>query len=71
MKRLTRKANAINSTIFICQLPKDKQDKIRKLVIDYLTNEGYNEKQISETVENAMDDRLCNLSDCIDINQFL
>lgn len=61
----------MNTTIFIAQLNDEKQEKIKKLIIEVLTEEGYQAEEIKEIVSNAMNDRLCNLEDFIDITPFL
>ena len=50
----------MNKTIFICQLPTTTQDAIR----NQLVNAGFD----SESIELAMNSRLCDLEDTIEIN---
>ena len=50
----------MNKTIFICQLPTTTQDAIRR----ELVKAGFD----SESIDIAMNSRLCDLSDTIEIN---
>lgn len=61
----------MGTTIFICQLPKQKQKQIRIMCNSYLKIEGYNEEEIREIIDNVMDERLCLLENILDVNQFL
>ena len=61
----------MNTSIFICQLSQSKQDLIQKKVKRYLTLEGHDKEYIEEIIENVMADRLVNLEEVININQFL
>jgi len=60
-----------SSTVFICQLSKDKQEKIKELVSEYCKKEGFDDKKIQDILDNVMDDRLLNIENIIDIKQFL
>ncbi|MBY7043762.1 hypothetical protein FDB14_17440 [Clostridium botulinum] len=59
----------MNSNIFICELSKENQDKIKKSVLKYLIKEGYNINQIKETLTSVMENRLWLVEEIIDINQ--
>ena len=61
----------MSTSIFICQLSQSKQDLIQKKVKRYLTLEGHTKEYIEEVIENVMVDRLVNLEEVININQFL
>ncbi|HBJ1645854.1 TPA: hypothetical protein LA462_000307 [Clostridium botulinum] len=61
----------MKSSIFICQLSNENQNKIREVVKSYLIKEGYNNKQTNEILSNVMDDRLCNIEEIVNIQQFL
>ena len=61
----------MNTTIFICQLSQQKQSLIKKKVKQYLTLEGHTKDYISEVMDNVMSNRLVNLEEIININQFL
>lgn len=61
----------MKSNIFISELSKETQGKIKKLVRDYLNNEGYCEDVMEQSIKNVMDDRLCLLSEFVDIEPFL
>ena len=52
--------DTMNKTIFICQLPQATQDTIR----NQLVKAGFD----SESIELAMNSRLCDLEDTIEIN---
>lgn len=61
----------MKTTIFIAELSNDNQEKIKKMIIEFLTTEGYENKKIQEIIENVMNERLCNLEEFIDIEPFL
>lgn len=61
----------MNTSIFICQLSQQKQELIQKKVKRHLTLEGHTKDYIQEVIENVMADRLVNLQEVININQFL
>ncbi|BAO04946.1 uncharacterized protein CBO05P1_227 [Clostridium botulinum B str. Osaka05] len=50
----------MDTNIFICQLSKKVQNKIKRLVIEYLKKEGY---FTDENLNNIMDGRLVDLQD--------
>ncbi|APH20854.1 hypothetical protein [Clostridium botulinum] len=49
----------MNTNIFICQLPKKIQNKIKEMVIEYLKE---NDCYTLENLNNIMDDRFENLN---------
>ena len=57
----------MSTTIFVIQLPKEVQEEIRKIVWDVLWDDGYRGDELESLVDNTMCDRLCNLSDVVDI----
>ena len=57
----------MNTTIFVTQLPKPAQEDIKKTVYNTLLFDGYRGKALDSIVGNAMCERLCNLSDVVDI----
>lgn len=61
----------MSTTIFICQLPEDKQKQIEKSITNFLKLYGYNKQEIQEISENAMCSRLCDLSENINIYEFI
>lgn len=61
----------MNTTIFIAELSNENQEKIKKMIIEFLTTEGYENKKIQEIIENVMNGRLCDLEEFIDIEPFL
>ena len=58
-------------TKYVSQLSKYNQVVIRLDVIEKLEKLGYHKEDLNEIVENAMDSRLCDLSDLIDIRPYL
>lgn len=58
----------MNSNIFISQLPKEKQLKIKNLISIYLTKEGFNDLEKYRIIKNVMSDRLTLIDDIVDIN---
>lgn len=61
----------MNSTIFVCCLSKDNQNKIKGSLRSYFIKEGYSEEEIEQLIVNAMENRLCCLSEVIDIEPFV
>lgn len=61
----------MSTSIFICQLPQDKQKQIEKSITNFLKLYGYNKYEIQEISENAMNSRLCDISDNINILEFI
>lgn len=61
----------MNSNEFIYALSKENQEKIKRLITDYLVKEGYDDDKIKETLGNVMSERLWVISDIIDIEPFL
>jgi hypothetical protein len=61
----------MNTSIFICQLSQQKQDLIQKKVKRHLTLEGHTKEYIQEVIDSVMSDRLVNLEEIINVNQFL
>ena len=57
----------MNTTIFVTQLPKEAQEDIKKTVYNTLLFDGYRGKALDSIVGNAMCERLCNLSDVVDL----
>ena len=57
----------MNTTIFVSQLPKEAQEDIKKTVYNTLLFNGYRGKALDSIVSNSMCERLCNLSDVVDI----
>ena len=57
----------MKATIFVAQLPKEAQEDIKKTVYNTLLFDGYRGKALDSIVSNAMCERLCNLSDVVDI----
>lgn len=61
----------MKTTIFICQLPQATQEEIKTDIVNFLITEGYSQEKIMEIVNNAMDGRLTDLEDNIDIEKYL
>jgi hypothetical protein len=57
----------MSTTIFVIQLPKEVQEEIRKMVWNALWDNGYRGDELESLVDNAMCDRLCNLSEIVDL----
>lgn len=57
----------MSTTIFVIQLPKEVQEEIRKMVWNALWDNGYRGDELESLVDNAVCDRLCNLSDVVDL----
>jgi hypothetical protein len=57
----------MSTTIFVIQLPKEVQEEIRKMVWNALWDNGYRGDELESLVDNAMCERLCNLSDVVDL----
>ena len=61
----------MNSNTFVCQLSEAVQDRIKVLVNDYFTKDGYSHNEITEIISSVMENRLWNIEEVIDIKQFL
>ena len=59
----------MSTTVFVVQLPKEVQEEIRKMVWDTLWDDGYRGDELESLVDNAVCDRLCNLSEIINIEE--
>ena len=61
----------IKTTTFICQLPIKIQDAIKADVENYLKSEGFSGQKLQEALQNALDGRLTDLEENIDISKYL
>lgn len=61
----------MNTTIFICQLPTELKEEVKKRINAFLDEEGYEGEEAEEILENAMNGRLCDLEDCIKISDLI
>lgn len=61
----------MSTTIFICQLPEEKQKAIEKAITNFLKLYGYSKQEIPEIVQNAMNSRICDISDNINVYEFI
>ena len=59
----------MSTTIFVIQLPREIQEEIRKMVWDALWDDGYRGDELESLVDNAVCDRLCNLSEIVNIEE--
>ena len=59
----------MSTTIFVVQLPKEVQEEIRKIVWNALWDDGYRGDELESLVDNAVCDRLCNLSEIVNIEE--
>lgn len=60
----------INANSFVCELTKKNRNKIKELITSYLIKEGHDDKKIKETILNVMEDRLWNIQEIVNIEQF-
>lgn len=58
-------------TTYINQLPIQTQEEIKAELITVFTELELSQDELTEAIENAMDSRLCDLSDTININKYL
>jgi DNA-directed RNA polymerase specialized sigma54-like protein len=61
----------MKASLFICQLSKQNQEKIRNEIINFLKNEGYEDTEIEEISNNVMDSRLSDIEEFINIGPFI
>lgn len=61
----------MKTSLFICQLSKQNQEKIRNEIINFLKNEGYEDTEIEEISNNVMDSRLSDIEEFINITPFI
>ena len=60
-----------NSNTFICLLSEEHQTEIRIKLTKYFWNQGYSLIEVTEFVENAMDNRLWMIEDVVNIKKYL
>lgn len=58
-------------TTYICQLPQQTQDAIKNDVETHLISEGLNGQELQDAVQNALNGRLADLEETIDISKYL
>lgn len=58
-------------TKYVCQLPAEVIEDINIEVQKALYDIGLRDKELSESIEAAMNSRLCDLEDTIDITKYL
>lgn len=46
-------------TVYLCTLPQIVQEKIKKQLVLFFSNEGFSSEKIIEEIEIAMNGRLC------------
>jgi hypothetical protein len=59
----------INTNMFICQLPQNAQNIIKEEIINFLKSEGLD--NIEEITKNAMDGKICDLEDNLNVSVLL
>ena len=59
----------MSTTVFVIQLPREVQEEIRKMVWSALWDDGYRGDELESLVDNAVCDRLCNLSEIVNIEE--
>ena len=65
------KAVRISTLTFICLLPLQAKFRLYKAVKEYLIHEGYKGIELYNIIRNAMDGRITDLEDCIDVRDVL
>jgi hypothetical protein len=58
-------------TKYVCQLPTEISEDINKEVKKALYYVGLRDNELDDAIENAMNSRLCDLADTIDITKYL
>ena len=58
-------------TIYVCQLPQQTQDTIKKDIETYLISEGLNGQELQDAVQDALNGRLADIEGTIDISKYL
>lgn len=61
----------MKTSLFICQLSKQNQEKIKQGIINFLKDEGYEDSEIKEISNNTMDGRLSDIEEFINIEPFI
>lgn len=61
----------MKTNLFICQLSKQNQEKIKQGIINFLKDEGYEDSEIKEISNNTMDGRLSDIEEFINIEPFI
>ena len=64
MKKLTK-------TTYICKLSEQTQNEIKKHILQFLGKEGYTKEEQKEIIKNAMNGRLCDIEENIDITKYI
>jgi hypothetical protein len=59
----------ISTTIFICLLSEKQQELVKEKIKKFQVN--INSQNLEENIKNAMDGRLCDLEDNIDIEELI
>ena len=73
MSRLIKKAaeGKISNTTHICRLTDKQQEIVKSKIVEFLKSEGYSESEMTDIVKNAMDGRLCDLEDNLNVNALI
>lgn len=61
----------IKKTMFVCQLPSEIQKQITVDLVFKIASPSLNKLEIKALVSEALDSRLCDLTEIIDINKYL
>lgn len=61
----------MKTSLFICQLSKQNQEKIKQGITNFLKDEGYEDSEIKEISNNTMDGRLSDIEEFINIEPFI
>ena len=59
----------IDNRLYVCQLSDEVQEYIRLNVEKVLIEGGYNQSERAEILEDAMNERLCNISHVLDMDE--
>lgn len=58
-------------TTYICQLPQQTQNAIRTDIETYFISEGLSGQELQDAVQDALNGRLADLEETIDISKYL
>lgn len=56
--------------LYVVQLPQEQQDYIKRALNRMLYRNGYKGREHKELLDNAMSEKVCNLSDAINLRKF-
>lgn len=61
----------LKTTTFICELSKKEQIIIKNELLSFLESEGYEDSEVEEILNNAMDGRITDLEDNLNVTELL